>query len=198
MNLNIRKKEQIVFAPQFRDADGNLTTDLGSVPVWTSSNTEVLIVTATVDGLIATAVPTGALGSAQIRLVVDADPGTDVVDLIGTADVTVKAGMAVYIELNPTISAVVVPAPTPVAVSSEQVEGEAERGLTTSIIHIDESPFQSNIETVTDPVSIDGVTVDTIPVADAPVINASETIEGTTPVVTNDTVVTVDEIKPQI
>lgn len=111
MNITIRKKQELRFNPVFRDEDGNVTTDLGSIPVWTSSNPAVLVVQASEDGQTAVARPTGALGTAQVRLSVDADPGEDVAVLVGTLDVEVRAGLAIMIELNPSVHATVVDVP---------------------------------------------------------------------------------------
>lgn len=110
MSLTLRgKKQEIALNPVFIDEDGISTTELGSIPQWTSSNPSVLSVEAAEDGLSAVARVQG-VGVAQIQLQVDADPAADVeVTITGTVDVEVKPGLAVMVELNPTIRAVVLP-----------------------------------------------------------------------------------------
>ena len=131
-NIVIRKKQEVRFNPIFRDEDGTIVTSLGSIPKWESSNEAVIIVTASEDGLSAVARPTGQLGSAQVRLSVDADPGEDVTTIVGTADITVVAGNAVTFELGGVVAALQpaapaeTPAPAPTAVEvPEPVAPEA-------------------------------------------------------------------------
>lgn len=105
MSISIRKSQEIVFTPEFRDEDGNLTMDLGSKPVWSSSNEEVLTLSVSEDGLSAIATPTGVVGHANVALLVDADPGEAEVALTGVAEVDVRPGLAVTVTMNPAIRA---------------------------------------------------------------------------------------------
>jgi hypothetical protein len=64
-------------------------------PQWLSTDPGVLTVEPSVDGLSASAVAVGPLGTAQVQVSADADLGSGVVALTGILDVQVVAGQAV-------------------------------------------------------------------------------------------------------
>lgn len=110
----IRKKNEVFMEPNFRDEDGNITTVLGSIPAWTSSDESVLQLEVAEDGMSAVARPTGLLGRSTVQLHVDADPGQDVVELVGSVDIEVGPGLAVFVSLNPVVrDQAPAPAPAP-------------------------------------------------------------------------------------
>lgn len=76
------------------DAKGNPATVEGA-PVWSSSDEAILTVAAAADGFSAVVTPVGPLGSAQIKVVADADMGEGVTEIITIGDVEVVAGSAV-------------------------------------------------------------------------------------------------------
>ncbi len=72
-------------------------------PVWTSSDDTIFKVDAVADGMTATITPTGALGTAQVRITADADLGAGTTEIITLGDVEVVGGAAVSGNLTITV-----------------------------------------------------------------------------------------------
>jgi hypothetical protein len=113
MSIIARIDQSIKFAPGFLDAGGNAVTELGGVPQWNVSDANIATLEVAEDGMSATLTPTGVLGTVQVSLVVDADPDADVEEINATAEVTFKAGKAVFVTLSSQVSDKVVAAPAP-------------------------------------------------------------------------------------
>jgi len=106
--------QQVDLSVAFTDAAGN-PAPVDGAPVWSSSDETVLTVTASADGMTATAVTTGKLGQAQISVTGDADLGAGTTSVAGTLDVTVQASAAVAANIGAGTPTDKVPAtpPTP-------------------------------------------------------------------------------------
>ena len=104
MSIIARIDQSIKFAPGFLDAGGNAVTELGGVPQWNVSDANIATLEVAEDGMSATLTPTGVLGTVQVSLVVDADPDADVEEINATAEVTFKAGKAVFVTLSSQVS----------------------------------------------------------------------------------------------
>lgn len=86
------------------DAKGN-PASLDGVPEWAVSDDDLLAVTPAADGLSASVSAVGPLGTAQVQVTADARMGPEVLEITGSLDITIVAGEAVMISLEP------VPAP---------------------------------------------------------------------------------------
>lgn len=126
MSIIARIDQSIKFAPGFLDAGGNAVTELGGVPQWNVSDANIATLEVAADGMSATLNPTGVLGTVQVSLVVDADPDADVEEINATAEVTFKAGKAVFVSLSSQVSDKVVAAPAPAPETPAPVETPAE------------------------------------------------------------------------
>lgn len=127
MSIIARIDQTIKFAPGFTDAGGNAVTELGGVPQWNVSDANIAVLEVAEDGMSATLTPTGVLGTVQVSLVVDADPDADVEEINATAEVTFKAGKAVFVSLSSQVSdkvAAPAPAPTPEPQPEPEVPAE--------------------------------------------------------------------------
>jgi len=87
MATKITDTQTITGTASFTDTVGNPVTTFATVPVWASSDTSVLEVVGSADGLTGTATATGKLGTAQVSVT---EGG---IVLLG--DVEVVAGAAV-------------------------------------------------------------------------------------------------------
>jgi hypothetical protein len=74
------------------DKKGN-AAQVDGVPVWASTNVEIVTVTAAEDGLSCIA-KANKIGDAQISVKADADLGEGIRELVGVLDITVVAGEA--------------------------------------------------------------------------------------------------------
>lgn len=83
-----------------KDKFGN-PAKVDGVPVWVSSNPEVLEVAVAADGLSAVVTPVGPAGSGQINVTADADLGAGSKEGTALASIDVVAGDAVFFELQP-------------------------------------------------------------------------------------------------
>lgn len=150
MSIIARIDQTIKFAPGFTDAGGNPVTELGGVPQWNVSDSNIATLEVAEDGLSATLTPTGVLGTVQVSLVVDADPDADVEEINATAEVTFKAGKAVFITLSSQVSDKVTaaPAPTPAPVETPAEPAPVETAP--------EAPVEAPVETpVEEPTPVD-------------------------------------------
>lgn len=97
--LVLKDTEQSALATQFLDKKGNPAPVQG-VPVWATSDATILSVTPEADGLSATIVANGPLGTAQVSVTADADLGDGVKPVVGTLDVNIVAGEAVSANIS--------------------------------------------------------------------------------------------------
>lgn len=97
--LNLTDTQQATLSIQPVDKKGN-PAPVDGVPVWASSNTEVLTVEPAADGMSAVAKAVGPLGSAVVSVKVDADLGSGVTELSGGLDVSVSGGGATSITVT--------------------------------------------------------------------------------------------------
>ena len=131
MSIVARIDQSIKFAPGFLDAGGNAVTELGGIPQWNVSDANIATLEVAEDGMSATLTPTGVLGTVQVSLVVDADPDADVEEINATAEVTFKAGKAVFVTLSSQVSDKVVAAPAPAPAEPAPVDPVAETPVDT-------------------------------------------------------------------
>ena len=89
--MQMTDSQQVHLTLAEKDKAGQ-TVSPSSPPEWFSSNTDVVTVTPSADGLSADAVSTGAVGSATITATAD--------NLTGTLDIDVVAGAAVTVEIQ--------------------------------------------------------------------------------------------------
>jgi hypothetical protein len=97
--MNITDSQQVSLSIQPVDKKGNAAAVDGA-PQWASSNTEVVTVTPSADGLSAIAAAVGPLGTATVSVTADADLGAGVTSIAGTLDVTVTAGQAATVSIT--------------------------------------------------------------------------------------------------
>lgn len=97
-SMNLRDDQNLPVSIQPVDKKGN-AAPVDGVPAWLSSNTELVTVTASDDGLSATVSPVGPLGMATISVTADADLGAGVTEIAGSLDVTVISGGAVTVNI---------------------------------------------------------------------------------------------------
>lgn len=81
------------------DAQGN-SAALDGVPVWSTTDSNAIMVVPSEDGLSAVLQPTGAIfGTFQVSVIADARFGPEVVELVGLLDVQIVGGEAVSLNL---------------------------------------------------------------------------------------------------
>ena len=102
----IKDTEQVALAITPVDAAGNPAVITGT-PVWSSSDTSVLTVTASTDGLSAVAASTGKLGKVTVSVSLGA--------ISGTLDIEVHGGDAVAITISAGTASAKAPASAPAA-----------------------------------------------------------------------------------
>lgn len=91
--------QKVTLSIQPIDVFGNPAA-IDGLPVWTSSNPDMVTISVSEDGLSATVESTGLMGSTQISVSVDADLGSGVEELVGVLDIEVKSGKAVGINIT--------------------------------------------------------------------------------------------------
>jgi hypothetical protein len=96
--LILTDEQQVTLSVAFETAAGN-KANVDGVPVWSSSNPDVVAVTPADDGLSATAVAVGPLGTAQVIVEADADLGAGARSITGTLDIEVRAAEAVAVAI---------------------------------------------------------------------------------------------------
>ena len=113
MSIVARNDQVVTFKVNFRDSFGNIVDLLGSVPVWSVSDSTLGTLTTSDDGLQAVFTPSGIKGNVQVSVLVDADPGAAEEALVGTADITVLSGKATVVQLEGILSDRQPATPTP-------------------------------------------------------------------------------------
>ena len=81
------------------DARGNPGV-LDGVPVWSTSDDTLVDVTPSDDGLSATIVAKGPLGTCQISVTADADLGEGVKEIAGVLDIEIKGSATVSLNIG--------------------------------------------------------------------------------------------------
>ncbi len=81
------------------DDKGN-PAKVDGIPAWGISDTTILSITASDDGLTAVVDTLGPLGVSQVNVSVDADLGEGVTTISGVLDITVVAGQAVSLNIG--------------------------------------------------------------------------------------------------
>lgn len=99
MVLKLTDSQQCKLAIKPTDKAGNVAP-IDGAPDWRSSNSEVVTVTPSADGLSADVVTTGALGTATVSVSADADLGEGTKQISGSIDIEVGAGEAVTVEVT--------------------------------------------------------------------------------------------------
>lgn len=97
--MNLQDSQVVTLSIQPADKKGN-PAPVDGVPVWLSSNTELITVVASADGLSAVATAVGPLGTATVSVTADADLGAGTTELAGTLDITVISGAASTIKIT--------------------------------------------------------------------------------------------------
>jgi hypothetical protein len=143
MSIIVRNDQQVTLSPTFTDAKGNVVSELGSIPTWTVSDPSIAGLAISEDGMSVVVTGGSALGTAQINMVVDADPDSDIEEITGVVDITFKSGKAVFVSLSSQV------ADAEVGIQ-EQLTGEQTVDSTVSEV--------GAVETVS--VSVDGVGIE--------------------------------------
>lgn len=97
--LILTDSQQVDLSVAFLDKANN-PAPVDGTPTWSSSDETVVTLTVAADGLSATAVTTGTLGTAQVSVTADADLGEGTTAISGVLDITVQAGAAVVANIN--------------------------------------------------------------------------------------------------
>lgn len=114
MSIVARNDQEVTFSPVFEDEYGNKVS-LDAKPTWSLSNADVASLKVSEDGLSAVVTPTGLVGTVQLNVLIDADPGQGVEPLVGVADITIVGGKVKTIRLTGVVTdKVAAPAPAPV------------------------------------------------------------------------------------
>lgn len=92
--LILTDEQQVALAVAFATPAGN-PARVDGIPTWVSSDPTVVAVEVAPDGLSATAVAQGPLGTAQISATADADLGDGIRPVTGVLDIEVRAAEAV-------------------------------------------------------------------------------------------------------
>jgi hypothetical protein len=92
-SMKLTDVQKVVGSIAPKDAAGN-PAPVDGIPVWVSSDTAIVTVTAAPDGMTAVVEAVGALGTAQISVSADADMGGAVTTITALADIEVLASEA--------------------------------------------------------------------------------------------------------
>lgn len=97
--LILTDEQQVALTAAFKTAKGN-DARVDGTPTWRSSDEAIITVTPAADGLSATAVAVGPLGTAQVSVEADADLGEGTRLITGVLDIEVRAAEAVVAIVN--------------------------------------------------------------------------------------------------
>ena len=98
-SMKITDVQKVVGSIAPQDAAGN-PAPVDGVPVWESSDTSIVTVTAAPDGMSAVVEAVGPLGTAQVSVSADADTGEGVVTITALADIEVLASQATAVGIS--------------------------------------------------------------------------------------------------
>lgn len=96
----IKDTQKVSLELKITDAKGN-PAKVDGVPEWSSTDSTIVTITPSTDGMTGVAAAVGPLGTASINVLADADLGQGVKTIQGTLDIEVIAGDAVTIQLVP-------------------------------------------------------------------------------------------------
>lgn len=99
MGLILKDTQKVPVTVGFLDGKGN-PAKVDGVPAWSVSDATILSVTPAADGMSATVMAIGPLGTSQVSCTGDADLGEGVRPVAATLDVEVQAGEAVSAGIN--------------------------------------------------------------------------------------------------
>jgi hypothetical protein len=97
--INLHDDKQKVLTIKPKDARGN-DAPIDGAPVWSTSNSELVTLTPSADGLSCTVTPVGPLGTCTISVTGDADLGPGVKAFTGSRDVMITGDGAVTFEIE--------------------------------------------------------------------------------------------------
>src|SRR6185436_3167778 len=96
MSLILTDEQKVSLTIQPLTAAGN-SAKVDGVPVWSVSDSNILSLTVSEDGLSAVVTTVGPLGDCKVSVSADADLGEGIRNLTGTLDITVVAAEAASI-----------------------------------------------------------------------------------------------------
>lgn len=97
--LTLTDVEKVQLSIQPVDAKGN-PAKVDGPPVWSTSDETIATVMAAEDGLSATVLANGPLGTVQVTVKADADLGAGVAELVGILEIEVVASAAVALQVS--------------------------------------------------------------------------------------------------
>lgn len=97
--LILTDTQQVILSIEPKTKAGNLA-NVDGIPQWSVVDGTLLEITPDATGLSATITTTGALGTTQVSVTVDADLGEGVTEITGVLDIEVKAGQAVSLGIT--------------------------------------------------------------------------------------------------
>lgn len=101
MTVTLTDTQQFAVSIKIEDARGNVATTIAP-PVWSVSDPALLTVTAAADGLSATVVAVGPVGTGQVTVAGDGGPAAGDDAFTGILDVVVTGGKATQVVFAPT------------------------------------------------------------------------------------------------
>lgn len=100
MAFTLTADQQVPVSLVIIDNHGN-PAKVDGTPSWFITDSSILAANMAPDGLSATITAKGPAGNSQVKVSADADLGEGVVEIIGLLDVTVVAGQAAVVGLQP-------------------------------------------------------------------------------------------------
>lgn len=94
----LKQTEQLPLAIEVKDAKGN-PAKVDGVPQWSSTNPDLGTLTVSEDGFAATFTPGASLGATVLQVLVDADLGEGVKEILGSLELEVVSGEAVSVSI---------------------------------------------------------------------------------------------------
>lgn len=119
MATTLKDTQQCSFSIVFKDARGN-QAQVDGKPEWFIDNTDLVAITPSEDGMSCLVVPRGPLGTCTLSMKADTDRTDGVKAISGTADISIVAGDAVAVDLQPGLP-VDIPEETPPAPAPSNV-----------------------------------------------------------------------------
>jgi hypothetical protein len=91
--------QKVPVSVEFKDAKGN-PAKVDGTPAWLTDNPNILQLTPSADGLSCDVQAVGVIGKANVQVTADADLGSGVENIIGTAEIEVVGGKATLVNLT--------------------------------------------------------------------------------------------------
>jgi len=98
VEMFLKQTEQLPLAIEVKDAKGN-AAKVDGAPQWSTSNADVGTLAVSEDGFSAVFTPGAVIGQTVIQVLVDADLGEGVKQILGTLDLEVVSGEAVSVAI---------------------------------------------------------------------------------------------------